>query len=163
MYRLWCMCVKMSEKDYYYMLKKAFQLLWLDIKRLRYGIVAAICYWIVIRFVFHNGCPFVVLTGFPCPACGLTRAALHLMKGEWTAALKMNVAIYPIVILSVIAVIRRYFMQKSVKYLLKYVIVLLVLMLVYYAYRMVAFFPAEPPMTYYYNNLLRFIVKYLEI
>lgn len=157
------MCIKMSEKNYYYMLKKAFQLLWMDIKRLRYGIMAAICYWIVSRFVFHNGCPFVVLTGFPCPACGLTRAALHLMKGEWLAALQMNAAIYPIVLLIVIVVVRRYFLQKSVNCLLKYWIVLLISMLAYYVYRMVTFFPTEPPMTYYYNNLLRFIVKYLEI
>lgn len=157
------MCIKMSEKNYYYMLKKAFQLLWMDIKRLRYGIMAAICYWIVSRFVFHNGCPFVVLTGFPCPACGLTRAALHLMKGEWLAALQMNAAIYPIVLLIVIVVVRRYFLQKTVNCLLKYWIVLLISMLAYYVYRMVTFFPTEPPMTYYYNNLLRFIVKYLEI
>lgn len=163
MYRLWCVCFKMSEKNHYYMLKKAFQLLWDDLKKIRYGILAAICYWLIIHFVFHNGCPFVVLTGFPCPACGLTRAFLHLLQGEWLEALQMNAAIYPIILLAAIAAIRRYFLRKSVKCLLKYVIILLVFMLIYYVYRMIVFFPSEPPMTYYYNNFLRFIVKWIEI
>lgn len=35
-------------------------------------------------------CPLHALTGFPCPSCGSTRAALHLAHGELLAALAVN-------------------------------------------------------------------------
>jgi hypothetical protein len=35
-------------------------------------------------------CPFANLTGHPCPGCGMTRAALALLSGEWSAALRWH-------------------------------------------------------------------------
>lgn len=33
-------------------------------------------------------CPFRRLTGLPCPGCGMTRAAGHLLRGEFREALR---------------------------------------------------------------------------
>lgn len=30
-------------------------------------------------------CPFLVLTGYPCPTCGCTHALLALLHGNWEA------------------------------------------------------------------------------
>jgi hypothetical protein len=35
-------------------------------------------------------CPFLVLTGQPCPACGGLRATRDLLAGDWLAALSSN-------------------------------------------------------------------------
>jgi hypothetical protein len=35
-------------------------------------------------------CPFANLTGHPCPGCGLTRAALSLMRLDFAAALRLH-------------------------------------------------------------------------
>ena len=43
-------------------------------------------------------CPFLRLTGMPCPGCGLTRACLLMLKGEGQAAIRFH-AFAPIFIL----------------------------------------------------------------
>lgn len=35
-------------------------------------------------------CPFLDLTGIPCPTCGGTRASIGLVRGEWHEALAAN-------------------------------------------------------------------------
>ena len=35
-------------------------------------------------------CPFHVLTGFPCPTCGMTRAAGALLRGDLAGAVAWN-------------------------------------------------------------------------
>ncbi|MGH9928917.1 MAG: DUF2752 domain-containing protein [Pyrinomonadaceae bacterium] len=35
-------------------------------------------------------CPFLRLTGVPCPGCGLTRACMLLLRGEVQAAIKFH-------------------------------------------------------------------------
>ncbi|WP_232677226.1 DUF2752 domain-containing protein [Nocardioides sp. R-C-SC26] len=35
-------------------------------------------------------CPFRMLTGLPCPGCGLTRAWVYAMHGRWSDSLTAN-------------------------------------------------------------------------
>lgn len=35
-------------------------------------------------------CPFKVLTGIPCPGCGMTRALISITKGDLRAAFRYN-------------------------------------------------------------------------
>lgn len=44
----------------------------------------ALTYGYVVLFV--TGCPLRAVTGIPCPGCGMTRAYLSLLRGDWQAA-----------------------------------------------------------------------------
>lgn len=35
-------------------------------------------------------CPFLQATGWPCPGCGLGRACVLLVRGEWLPALRLH-------------------------------------------------------------------------
>jgi hypothetical protein len=42
-------------------------------------------------------CPLRALTGFPCPACGLTRATRHAIHGDVAAATSMHPLVWLVV------------------------------------------------------------------
>ena len=44
-------------------------------------------------------CPFKLLTGLPCPLCGLTRACFALLHGDWVSALRLN-PLAPVAVMS---------------------------------------------------------------
>jgi hypothetical protein len=48
-------------------------------------------------------CPLRAGLGIPCPGCGLSRAALELLRGEWRAALTHH-AFAPLLLLAVAGV-----------------------------------------------------------
>lgn len=128
-------------------------MIWEDVKKNKTALILIAVYFGFMELVLHNGCPMVVLTGFPCPACGLTRAGIHFLKGEWIQAWNLNLFIFPIAAFALTAVIKRYFQQESLDFMKKYVIILIAAMTAYYIYRMMTQFPGNPPMSYYYDNL----------
>ena len=59
-------------------------------------------------------CPFRLLTGLPCPGCGLTRSWVYLVHGHWSDGFSANpfgalalVAVLAFVVTVAVAVIRR--------------------------------------------------------
>ena len=58
------------------------------------GIIA---YFVVLRTFFHGGCPWVLITGMPCPGCGLTRAGICLLHFDFAEAWKTHPFIYAVV------------------------------------------------------------------
>ena len=39
-------------------------------------------------------CPFLSLTGIPCPGCGMTRALCHLLQGNFRVAFSYNPLVF---------------------------------------------------------------------
>jgi Protein of unknown function (DUF2752) len=62
-------------------------------KRKLYGIIGALITLLIpYYFLLHNGnhhletdqslCPFKMLTGFPCPGCGITKSLVYFYEGD---------------------------------------------------------------------------------
>lgn len=65
-----------------------------DLYHIRFALYALIPYCILTQLIFHTVCPFAIFFGYPCPACGLTRAGLLLLSGDFVAAAQTNLLIY---------------------------------------------------------------------
>jgi len=47
---------------------------------------------------FAIPCVFRLVAGIPCPACGLSRAFLYVLRLDFFAALRMNILLLPLII-----------------------------------------------------------------
>lgn len=61
-----------------------------DLYRLRLALPLLLAYAVAAQLLFQTICPFAILTGFACPACGMTRAVLLMLSGKLTAALSLH-------------------------------------------------------------------------
>lgn len=125
-----------------------------DIWSIRYVILVLAVYFLVVWKFCYSSCPFVMITGMPCPGCGLSRAGFSFLRGEFVRAWYFHPFIYGIFLLSFVFLIRRYLLHKEVRSLQKWLIILMAGMLVFYIYRMIRYFPGDPPMSYYPGNFL---------
>lgn len=135
-------------------MKKIWGRIWEDLKDIRWVILSLCLYWLAARIWFHNFCPMVILTGLPCPGCGMTRAALKLATFQFAAAWNYNPAIYLWALWGIHAVRYRYIKGERIAHKNLTLGVVLVVTLVVYCYRMAVVFPAEVPMAYRYDNFL---------
>lgn len=141
-------------------MREAFTLLWKDIKDVKWAIILIIAYFALGKYFLYSLCPMVVITGLPCPGCGLTRAGIRLLRLDFAGAFRIHPFIYPIVMYLGIFGWNRYIRKRRAGTGLKVLLgVIIILMLLFYVWRMLRYFPDEPPMSYYGGNLLRFFHK----
>lgn len=111
--------------------------------------------------VWGTICPLRMMTGFPCPACGMTRALLLCLQGKFVEAFHMH-PVYPaIIFLAVQFVIKKYIVKKSLQGMNKYIIIVLILLIVVYLWRMWGSFPGEEPMTFNRHNIIHDMIQYI--
>ena len=135
-------------------LKKSLDCLWKDIKNARWVIIFIIAYFVFLKNFLYSTCPLVIFTGFPCPMCGMTRAGFALLHLEFKEAFHIHPFIYPLGFMIAAFCANRYiFLKKTPEWMKWCMIILLAAMTVFYIWRMYHYFPGEPPMSYYYNNL----------
>ena len=135
------------------------------IKKVRQKIIKDAIYsvrviaWVAVVAATHL--PMVLLTGYPCPSCGMTRAGGLLLKGRFAEAWNLQPFIYILgLFLLAVGVWRYLLLKKQMKWAKQCLIVILFSMIAFYIYRMAWYFPDTPPMTYYPDNLLRFILQF---
>ena len=125
------------------MLKTVFGRIKNDLWQNRTPIIALAIMWILAELIFHRFCPVVIISGFPCPGCGLTRALFCLITMHPIKALEYNPS-YPFwVALAVAFVIRRYVQGKDLKVLRYPVMAVCIMTIGIYIWRMTAFFPGK--------------------
>ncbi|MDO4454772.1 MAG: DUF2752 domain-containing protein [Eubacteriales bacterium] len=126
-----------------------------DIQRYWKAAVAFAMYMVMVQTLTGRFCPMVLISGLPCPGCGMTRAFFLVLQLRFAEAYQMHPLVYGWIALGIVFCVRRYGMGKEVNSLKKYAIALLAAMVVLYIYRMIRFFPDQEPMTYFQGNLLQ--------
>lgn len=133
-----------------------------DVKAYYKGVLLAAVYIIVANMLFGHMCPSVLMTGLPCPACGLTKAGIYILTLQFHKAWMMNPVIYAVGAFLLYFIVRRYVCGNPVsgwKWMLWGILILLVGI---YLYRMAYCFPekvvsgsqGKTPMHYDQRNLL---------
>lgn len=121
--------------------------LWKDIKEYKWLGAALALYYLVVEGLFSAFCPLVIITGFPCPGCGMTRAFLAVLTGDFVRAWRLNPMIYAVILAAFYAAAQRYLFQQKVKGFYRILCVLAVFMILVYIYRMYRYFPFRPPLS----------------
>ena len=58
-------------------------------------LLAGLCYAALYQYAgVRIPCPVYSLSGLYCPSCGLSRMCIHLLQGEWGAAMRSNPALF---------------------------------------------------------------------
>lgn len=76
-------------------------------------IAAGTLYFLMCRF-FDITCPIKAIIGINCPTCGMTRAILSLLRGDFDMYFKYNPFALPCVISAFLLIHRRAFGTKKV-------------------------------------------------
>lgn len=116
--------------------------------------VALAGYYLVSKWLFHAFCPLVIISGIPCPGCGMTRAFLFFLTGQWTRGWNMNPLALAWLALAAYIAVMRYGFGKKAKGALPFAYGIIGLMVLFYGYRMLRYFPGWPPVSYTGGNLL---------
>lgn len=133
--------------------------IWEDVRDFRVAVLLLLVYNVVARTVFHAFCPQLILTGFPCAGCGLTRAVFYILTGRIAKGMKLNPTA-PLWILYLIWFFcNRYIRGTQRKSAVFWLGLVCGVTLAVYLYRMLHFFPGEPPLVYYRNNVWHRMVK----
>ena len=139
-----------------------------DIRQHGAGVLAVIVLYFVMHALFGAFCPSVIVTGFPCPGCGLTRAVLYLLRGEFLRSWALNPAAGLWGLWALWFAFERYIRGRRCKGLTWALCGIALFMISVYMIRMIRYFPDRPPYVYTPNNLFsriipgyRSLIKYL--
>ena len=119
-----------------------------DIRTYCIAILLFIGFNIVVRTVFHAFCPFLIITGFPCAGCGMTRAVFCFLTGQFERGMNLNPAAPFWIVWIFLFVIDRYAYGKNSKWIKVLLGIIVSITMVIYLYRMLTQFPS------YKNNIL---------
>lgn len=134
-----------------------------DLWSCKEAIIAFLVYYVFVHVVFHAFCPLVMMTGFPCAGCGMTRAVFFMLTGQFARSWNLNPMAFPVMLFAGYCMIYRYILGKKIKGFKTGVIILCLVMLIYYVYRMYTVFPERPPYVYTEGNFLeRYVPHYRE-
>lgn len=84
-----------------------------DIGRLRLPLFLILLYLLFTNLLFETACPYAILFGRSCPACGLTRSGILILTGHFSEALALNPCICLWGTLLFYGLVYRYILDKT--------------------------------------------------
>ena len=131
-----------------------------DIKDLWPAVLALLIYTVLVNVIFHAFCPMLLVTGIPCPGCGMSRALLLLFMGHPTESVRMHPLAPLVLILLIYMGWNRYIIGRKPKKIPFLIGAGVVLLVVCYLIRMYYLFPENQPLMYMEDNLLSRTIPY---
>lgn len=132
-----------------------------DIREYGKAGVAVAAVMLIFVKCFGGACISKLITGLPCPACGMSRAAEFFVKGQIKESMQMQPLFFLLIIGTILLVLCRYVFRGHEAVLKYYAVFLIGFAIVFYVYRMIRYFPDMAPMTYRRENLLYMIGQML--
>ena len=129
-----------------------------DIRQYGPGILMAVLLYFLFHGLFGAFCPSLLITGFPCPGCGMTRAVIYLLKGQFSRSWALNPAAVLWMAWFFLSAYNRYIKGGKLKKLNWMVFGILFFMVLVYIIRMKLYFPNKPPYVYRRDNLFERIL-----
>lgn len=125
-----------------------------DIRQYYMAAVIFAVYYLVSHLLYQAYCPMIVLTGFPCAGCGMTRAVFYAVTGQFARSISMNPLGIPIALALLYCGICRYLVGTRVKGFMVILVVGVMALLLCYVWRMYLYFPNRVPYVYTSHNIL---------
>lgn len=115
----------------------------------------------ILDYLTGSVCFSKILFGIPCPACGITRAAILMITGHFNESFQMH----PLLILVIIGIFLYLILKKVLKnyrfFINSYVIICVLVFVCFYLYRMQKYYPNVEPLVYKEDNLLAKVRAFL--
>ncbi|MHB1483326.1 MAG: DUF2752 domain-containing protein [Saccharofermentanales bacterium] len=134
---------------------------WRTIVKYRAPIFAMAAFSVFGMIIAGTPCLIRVVTGFPCPGCGLTRATLALLNLDFKSALVFNPMVFfiwPLIIFLIYLYISR---KNQMKIFTPVFISFGVLMISVFVIRMIIYYPDSTLLTYDYNSIFGRMIRFL--
>lgn len=129
-----------------------------DVCGLLPGIILCGVWFLIMDILFGKICAARILFGIPCPGCGLTRAAVLLVKGHFLESFRMH-PLLPAVIIGVgYYLFLTYFTDRSLPYAKIWISAGVILFLAVYFIRIKLYFPSVEPMNYDPGNYFQRLI-----
>lgn len=135
--------------------------IWKDLKDFWPAILLFAIYNVAVRTLFNAFCPFLILTGFPCAGCGMTRAVFYILTGRIARGMHLNPAAPLWIAFIVWFFWNRYVCGIHKRRTTLWLGLVCAITLIIYIYRIVNYFPGDPPMVYYKRNIMNTFWQYL--
>ena len=129
--------------------------------KFRFPILAFMIYILIVNTVLHEGCPFEIILGVPCPSCGITRATVEAIKFNFPKAFYFHPLFFTIPLVLIVLIYNEY---KYIHKLYKSNIfwgVLAIAFIIVYILRMIYQFPNEI-LKINDKSLLQIIIRFIK-
>lgn len=140
-------------KDYFVIFFKFIKKYWIIL-------LAILAYILITHFLKICNCPVKLITGIPCPGCGMTRACMAILRFDFIKAFQYNPLVFILpIILWIVIFSERPIIGKIYKNNIFW-ISLLIIVIITYILRFVFVYP-NVPMDYYEDNLFKTIYNFI--
>ena len=95
-------------------------------EKIRYNYGKLLLFGIMAAFYLTHGCPVRFLTGIACPGCGMSRAAMALLRLDFNLAFEMHPLVFLLPIATLVYFTRKFIPKKALSFIYAFALIMLI-------------------------------------